>query len=576
MDYMREYEHWRRVVEPNSEYYQELLAIEGDEKEIEDRFYKQLEFGTAGLRGIMGAGTNRMNEYVVGQATQGLADLLSDIPEACERGVVIGYDSRNKSEQFAKIAAGVLAQNGIRVYLYESLRTVPQLSFAIRHYSCIAGIMITASHNPPQYNGYKVYWEHGGQLDPMLSSTVTRKINGVNIFDVLSMDIDTAINKGLVQLIGKEVDDTYYSCTKSLLLHKELINYNYNPVDVVYTPLHGAGLVPVRELLVQTKLCRLHIVKEQEEPNGNFPTVKTPNPEDFSAFELAVKLADQVGADLILATDPDSDRLGVAVRDNIGKFVHLTGNQIGCLLLYYILSSLKEKDALNPNGMIVKSIVSTKLADKICEDFCVKCVEVLTGFRFIAEKIAESDDSPTSEFIFGFEESYGFLAGSYVRDKDAICASMLMVEAFAYYKSIGKTLFDVLNEMYERYGYFVEATKSYEVQGIDGMKRIADTMTALRNESMQEIAGQSIVAVEDYKAGKSRCVKTGRESDLVFPESDVIRIILENGWLSIRPSGTEPKLKAYFGISSKSKEEAKAIFDAVFNEVCGWLDTHIG
>ena len=349
MDYMREYEHWRRVVEPNSEYYQELLAIEGDEKEIEDRFYKQLEFGTAGLRGIMGAGTNRMNEYVVGQATQGLADLLSDIPEACERGVVIGYDSRNKSEQFAKIAAGVLAQNGIRVYLYESLRTVPQLSFAIRHYSCIAGIMITASHNPPQYNGYKVYWEHGGQLDPMLSSTVTRKINGVNIFDVLSMDIDTAINKGLVQLIGKEVDDTYYSCTKSLLLHKELINYNYNPVDVVYTPLHGAGLVPVRELLVQTKLCRLHIVKEQEEPNGNFPTVKTPNPEDFSAFELAVKLADQVGADLILATDPDSDRLGVAVRDNIGKFVHLTGNQIGCFYnLYYILSSLKRKTHSTP------------------------------------------------------------------------------------------------------------------------------------------------------------------------------------------------------------------------------------
>lgn len=576
MDYMREYEHWLQVVLEDSELGQELKAIKGNEKEIEDRFYKSLEFGTAGLRGVMGAGSNRMNKYVVGQATQGIADFLSEIPDACERGVVISYDSRNNSEFFAKRAAGVLAQNGIKVFLFETLRTVPQLSFAIRHHNAIAGIMITASHNPCEYNGYKVYWEHGGQLDPVLSSAVTLKINNVNIFDVLAMDIDMAVEKGLVKLLGKDIDDAYYSATKSLLLHKELINFNYQPIDVVYTPLHGAGAVPVRELLSLTGLCKLHTVKEQEQADGNFPTVDCPNPEDFSAFSMAINLANEVKADIILATDPDSDRLGIALREQSGEFKHLTGNQIGSLLLYYILSSLKEKNSLNKQGVVAKSIVTTKLADKICEDYGIKCIEVLTGFRFISEIIAECDDSPVCEFIFGFEESHGFLAGSYARDKDAICAAMLIVEAVAFYKTKGKALLDVLNELYEKYDFYIEKTKSYTAKGMDGMKRIADTMQEIRNEKKTEIAGQKVIAIEDYKTGKSVNPFENSESDLSLPESDCVRILLECGWLCIRPSGTEPKLKAYLGINAKTQQEAQGLFDAVFNEMCGWISARLG
>jgi phosphoglucomutase len=345
---------------------------------------------------------------------------------------------------------------------------------------------------------------------------------------------------------------------------------------VVYTPLHGAGNVPVRELLRQTGLCKLHIVKEQEQADGNFPTVQTPNPEDFGAFSMAIDLANEVKADIILATDPDSDRLGIALREQSGEFRHLTGNQIGSLLLHYILSSLKEKNALNEHGIVAKSIVTTKLANKICEGFGIKCFEVLTGFRFISEIIAECDDSPVCEFIFGFEESHGFLAGSYARDKDAICAAMLLVEAVAYYKTKGKTLLDVLNELYEKYGYFIEVTKSYTAKGMDGMKRISDTMQDLRNEKKTEIAGQKIIAIEDYKTGKSINQQDDSETDLSLPESDVVRIILECGWLCVRPSGTEPKLKAYLGINAKVKDEAQELFDSVLRELCGWLDARLG
>ena len=480
--YMDEYKKWMGNEELEGELLDELKSIKDSEKEIEERFYTELEFGTAGLRGIIGAGTNRMNKYVVRRATQGFAKYLLTCEGAKERGVAIAYDSRNKSDVFAKETALVLANNGIKTYLYSTLHSVPQLSFTILHLNCMAGVVITASHNPPQYNGYKVYWEHGGQAGPVQADEILSYIKEVDYFGVEAMDEEEAKKAGLLVMIGEEIDEAYFNATKTLLLHPELIKEKGSELSIVYTPLHGTGYVPVRTILKRVGINNVSVVEEQALPNGDFPTVKAPNPEDPNAFTLSFELADKVGADAILATDPDADRLGAAVRKKDGTFMVLTGNKIGSLLIHYILSSKKEAGTLN-NALVVKSLVSTRMADKICEHFNVEIRDVLTGFRYISEQIALCKETKEREFVFGFEESYGFLAGTYSRDKDGICAAMLLAEACVYYKEQGKTLYDVLVEMYETYGYYDESVRSYTLEGKEGIERIGNAMVMLRKKS---------------------------------------------------------------------------------------------
>ena len=552
MDYQASYRAWLEAEALEPSLRAELEAISGDPAEQEERFYTELAFGTAGLRGILGAGTNRMNVHVVRRATQGLADYLNTFESAKQRGVAIAYDSRRMSAEFAKEAALVLAQNGIPAYLYSTLHSVPQLSFTVLHFKCIAGIVITASHNPPAYNGYKVYWEHGGQAGPEQAEAILGCIRQVDYFGVQPMAESAALDKGLLRMIGQKVDEAYYAAIQTLLLHPALVREKGKELKLVYTPLHGSGYVPVREILHRIGVENVSIVAEQAQPDGSFPTVKAPNPEDPAAFDLACRLADEVGADVILATDPDSDRLGAAVRCKDGGFNVLSGNQIGSILIHYILSSKAALGTLPSNGLVVKSIVSTRMADAICAYYGVEIRAVLTGFRFISEQIAQCEATRERQFLFGFEESYGFLAGSFARDKDAICAAMLLSEACVVYKEQGKTLYDVLQEMYAIYGYFKETVKSYTLEGKAGIQKIGSAMAALRRDPPAKIGGEAVSAWEDFIVGERRTA-AGAEP-IGLPKSDVLRYFLPGGaWLCIRPSGTEPKIKLYIGASAQKE-----------------------
>ncbi len=551
-DYMQEYARWRSA-DLDAKLSRELEGL--CRSEIEERFYTELEFGTAGIRGILGVGTNRMNVNVVGRASEGLARYLEKLDGAKTRGVAIAYDSRNMSAEFAKETALVLAAHGIKAYLYKTLHSVPQLSFTVLELGAIAGVVITASHNPKEYNGYKVYWEHGGQAGPEQAAAIYNEIKAADYFDFPMADENAALESGLLIMIGEELDEKYYAATKTLLLHPEVLAKS-GDMRIVYTPLHGSGCVPVRTILSKIGIKNVSIVPEQEQPDGDFPTVKAPNPESPDAFILAQRLADKVGADVILATDPDSDRLGVAVRE-MGKFKVLTGNQIGCLLIHYILSSMKDKGTLPKNALVVKSFVSTRMANIICERFNVEIEEVPTGFRFISEKIAQCKAGNGKQFIFGFEESYGFLAGGFSRDKDAICAAMLVSEACVYYNDRGKTLVDVLEDMYRTYGYCKESVKSYTLMGKAGAQTIKGAMMALKNDPLSEIAG---VKVEQNNEGL-----------------DVIRYTLENGaWLVVRPSGTEPKLKLYIGARESSEAAVDALLDSLMRDADDRLSGLLG
>ena len=559
MDIHASYEQWLRDFAQDEDTVKDLQAIAGDEKEIEDRFYTELSFGTAGMRGVLGAGMNRMNRYNVRRATKGLAKYLLQNPDEARRGVVIAYDSRRCSAEFARDTALVLCQEGVPAYLFDALRPVPVLSYAVRHLHAIAGVVITASHNPPQYNGYKVYGEDGAQLGPEAADGVTGFIRATAYTDCALMDEEEAKAKGLLHIIGnKEVDDDYIAQVKTLCIQPELMAKEGANLSIVYTPLHGSGNVPVRRILKEIGITNVAVVKEQELPDPNFSTIKVPNPEDPGAFTLAIKLANEVGANVIFATDPDCDRLGVAVRDKNGDFQLLTGNQIGCVLLHYILSTKQKNGTLPANGAAVKSIVSTSLANRICESYGVTMFETLTGFKFIGEKIQQFQDTGDYTFLFGFEESYGFLSSTFVRDKDGVNASLLISEVAAACKAEGITLYDRVQEIFAKYGYYVEKVVSKTLPGKDGLTRMKEIMKELRANPPKEIGGMKVTAVRDYLKGVR--VAEGKEEPTGLPASDVLYFELEGGcWVCVRPSGTEPKIKLYVNSNAKDKEEAQRL-----------------
>ena len=553
------YEKWLKDFADDQETVQELKSIANDEKEIEDRFYTELSFGTAGMRGVLGAGMNRMNKYNVRRATKGLAGFLKERPEEAKRGVVIAYDSRRFSAEFAKETALVLCAEGVKAYLFDALRPVPILSYAVRHLGAIAGIVITASHNPPEYNGYKVYGEDGAQVAPEVAAGITKWIRQTEYTDCRLADEAEAKGSGLLQIIGNaEVDDDYIAAIKTLAISPELLAKEGAKLNIVYTPLHGSGNVPVRRVLSEIGLTNLAVVKEQEMPDPNFSTIKVPNPEDPGAYDLAFKKAAEVGASVIFATDPDCDRLGVAVKDGGGEWHLLTGNQIGCVLLHYILSSLDKAGKLPKDGAAVKSIVSTSLANRICERYGVAMFETLTGFKFIGEKIQQFMDAGDHTFLFGFEESYGFLSSTFVRDKDGVNASLLVSEVACACMDAGITLYDRVQEIYAEYGYYIEKVVSTTLPGKDGLARMKEIMSGLRAKPPKEIGGLAVVAIRDYLKGTRE--SNGKTEPTGLPESDVLYFELEGGnWVCVRPSGTEPKIKLYVNANDRDRETAEKL-----------------
>ncbi len=538
----------------------ELLAIRNDEKEIEERFYKDLEFGTAGLRGIIGAGTNRMNIYTVRKATQGLANYIIKLGGK-DQGVAIAYDSRNMSPEFADESALCLNANGIKAYVFDSLRPTPELSFAVRYCGCIAGINITASHNPKEYNGYKVYWADGAQITPPHDVGIMDEVNKVTDYAVVkTMAKEDAVKAGLYVAIGKDVDDAYIAELKKQVLHPEIIKDQAKDIKIVYTPLHGTGNLPVRRVLAELGFENVYVVPEQELPDGNFPTVSYPNPEAAEAFELGLALAKEKDADLVLATDPDADRLGVWVKDKAGEYHCLTGNMSGCLIGEYEISQRKATKGLPEDGALITTIVSTKLSKAIAAAYGVGYIEVLTGFKYIGQQILQFEESGKGSYLFGFEESYGCLIGTYARDKDAVAASMALCEAAAYYRSIGCTLWDAMVAMYEKYGYYKDSVRSITLAGIEGLQKIQDIINGLRENPPAEIGGYKVLAFRDYKTGKIKDTATGAEKETGLPASNVLYFDLEeDAWVCVRPSGTEPKLKLYYGIKGKTEADAEAI-----------------
>ena len=542
-DYMKIYQEWLSNPYFDEATKAELKAIEGDENEIKERFYMDLEFGTAGLRGIIGAGINRMNIYVVRRATQGLANYIIK-QGAADKGVAIAYDSRNMSPEFAMEAAMTLAANGIKAYKFESLRPTPELSFAVRELGCVAGINITASHNPPEYNGYKVYWEDGAQFTPPHDKGVTEEV--------------LAIAAGKYEVIGKEIDDKYIAQVKAQVVNQKAIDEMQDQIRIVYTPLHGTGNIPARRVMKEIGFTHVYVVPEQELPDGNFPTVSYPNPEAKEAFELGLKLAKEKDADLVLATDPDADRLGVYVKDaKSGEYIPLTGNMSGSLLCEYVLSQKQAEGKIPADGQVVKSIVSTNLIDAVAKAYGAELIEVLTGFKWIGKQILKNETTGTGTYLFGMEESYGCLIGTYARDKDAISATAALCEAAAYYKQKGMTLWDAMVAMYEKYGYYKDSVKSIGLSGIEGLAKIQSIMETLRNNTPAEVGGYKVVSARDYKLDTIRDMETGAVKPTGLPASNVLYYDLEDGaWICVRPSGTEPKIKFYFGVKGTSLEDA--------------------
>lgn len=559
MGYREVYEAWCTDEYFDASVREELKAISGDEREIEDRFYRQLEFGTGGLRGVIGVGTNRMNIYTVRKATQGLANYIVS-QGGQEKGVAIAYDSRRMSPEFAREAALCLNANGIRTYLFESLRPTPELSFAVRELGCIAGIVITASHNPREYNGYKVYWEDGAQITPPHDRNILDEVAKVTEFSqVKTMEEDEARVCGLFQVIGTAFDDFYLKMLKEQSIHPEIIKEAAQEMKIVYTPLHGTGNIPVRRILKELGFAKVYVVEEQKAPDGNFPTVAYPNPEDEKAWELAIRLAKRIDADIVLATDPDADRLGVYAKDaDTGEYVSFTGNMSGMLIAEYILRERKKTGTMPENPALVETIVTTDMAKAIAADYHTALIEVLTGFKYIGEQIRLFEEQKSFNYVFGLEESYGCLAGTYARDKDACVAVMLLCEAAAYYKSKNMTLWDAMMDMYERYGYYREGLKTLTLKGIDGAEKIRRMMKEQRENPPKELGGLKVLAVRDYQADTRKDMMTGEVTATGLPASNVLYYELsDDAWCCVRPSGTEPKIKYYFGVKGNSLEDSK-------------------
>ncbi|AIE81436.1 phospho-sugar mutase [Bacillus tropicus] len=560
MNWKQEFSRWLSYAELDAELKEQLENMKQDEKKIEDSFYKNLEFGTGGMRGELGAGTNRLNVYTVRKATQGLAKFIEKLgEEAKKRGVVVAYDSRHKSPEFAMEVAATLGAHGITTYVFESLRPTPVLSFAVRHLHTVSGIVLTASHNPPEYNGYKVYGEDGGQLPPKEADELISYVNAVE--DELTVevaDVEQLKADGLLHIIGQEVDDAYAAELNNVIINKEMVQKVGKDLKIVFTPLHGTSNISVRRGLEEVGFTDVTVVKEQELPDPNFSTVKSPNPEEHAAFEYAIRDGEKIGADVLIATDPDADRLGVAVRNHDGEFQVLTGNQTGALMLDYLLSQKKENGTLPENGVVLKTIVTSEIGRTIAKAYGLDTVDTLTGFKFIGEKIKQYEESGQYEFQFGYEESYGYLIRPFCRDKDAVQSVLFACEVAAYYKSQGKTLYDGLLEVFEKYGFFREDLVSLTLKGKDGAEQIQEMMATFRENPPKEVAGLTVVAVEDYKASIITSLQDGHKEEIHLPKSNVLKYQLEDGsWFCLRPSGTEPKIKFYFGVQDNSLQNSE-------------------
>ena len=573
MGYKEIYNEWLTNAYFDADTKAELERIASDENEIKERFYTDLEFGTAGLRGIIGAGTNRMNIYTVRKATQGLANYILKSGNA-EKGVAIAFDSRRMSPEFAQEAACCLAANGIKAYVFDSLRPTPELSYAVRKLGCIAGINITASHNPPEYNGYKVYWEDGAQITPPHDKGIMDEVKAVTDYTTMkTMPAEDAKAVGLYEVIGAEVDDAYIAELKKQVIHQDAIDAVGKDLKLVYSPLHGTGNIPARRILKELGFENVYVVKEQELPDGEFPTVSYPNPEAAEAFELGLKLAREVDADIVLATDPDADRLGVRVKDKNGEYHDLTGNMSGCLLADYEIGQRNALRGLPEDGYLIKTIVTTNMADAIADYYNTGLIEVLTGFKYIGQQILGFETSKKGEYLFGFEESYGCLIGTHARDKDAIVATMALCEAAAYYKTKDMTLWDAMIEMYERYGYYKDDIQSITLKGIEGLAKIQEILETLRKNPPAEIAGYKVLKARDYKADTIQDMQTGEVSSTGLPTSNVLYYDLsDDAWLCVRPSGTEPKVKFYYGIKGTSLSDADEKSAAMGKEVLAMID----
>lgn len=572
MNYLEEYKRWCESNEFDEETKKELETIKDDEKEIEDRFYKELEFGTAGLRGVIGAGTNRMNKYTVGKATQGLANYILE-QGTQDKGVAISYDSRKMSDEFSLQTALILNANGIKTYLFEHLRPVPELSFAVRQLHCTAGIMITASHNPPKYNGYKVYWDDGAQIVSPRDKDIIEKVRAISDFkEIKTISKEEAIEKGLFKVIGKEMDDAYINTLKNCVLNPEIVKEQEESLKIVYTPLHGTGNTIAERLLTELGFKNVYVVPEQKDPDGNFPTVDYPNPEEKRAFKLALELAKKVDADVVLATDPDADRLGIFAKDKkTGEYMPYTGNMSALLIAEYRISQMKERNILPSNGMFITTIVSSDLAKAIAENYGLEIIEVLTGFKNIGAVMKKADENKDKTYVFGFEESYGCLIGDYARDKDGIAAVMSLCEAAAYYRSKGLTLWDQMNNIYEKYGYYKEAQVSIVLEGAEGAEQIKQMMTNMRNKEITQIGKYKVLNFRDIDRDYEKDMITGEEKRTGLPKSNVLYYALENNcWCCVRPSGTEPKIKLYMGVkgacdkcASEELEELKEAMESL-------------
>ena len=574
MEYRESYEEWLKNPYFDDATKEELRSIADDDNEIKERFYKELEFGTAGLRGVIGAGTNRMNIYTVRKATQGLANyIIKNNGQA--KGVAIAYDSRRMSPEFADEAARCLAANGIKAYIFESLRPTPELSYAVRRLGAIAGINITASHNPPEYNGYKVYWEDGAQITPPHDKGIMDEVKAVTDYNtVKTMDREEAKKAGLYEVIGQEVDDGYIAELKKQVIHQDSINAVGRDLKIVYSPLHGTGNIPARRILKELGFTNVYVVKEQELPDGEFPTVSYPNPEAKEAFELGLKLAKEVDADLVLATDPDADRLGVYVKDTAsGDYKVLTGNMSGCLLADYEIGQRKAMYGLPDDGYLIKTIVTSNLADAIAKGYQIGLIEVLTGFKYIGQQILKFETTGKGSYLFGFEESYGCLIGTHARDKDAIVATMALCEAAAYYRTQGKTLWDAMLDMYEKYGYYKDDIQSITLKGIEGLNKIQKIMDTLRENPPAQIGGCQVLKARDYKADTIKDIRTGEVMSTGLPSSNVLYYDLsDDAWVCVRPSGTEPKVKFYYGVKGNSLEDAEEKSSKLGKEVVAMID----